>query len=111
MYNSLTALLTLAANSEGKTPVYTVPYKHIVVRRVRAHFPDDGLGDITLALYYGDMKVFPKEGFIYPTSNVFDERLEAHYFLGDDVLVYWKNINTTSSYRVVLDLEFEVLEV
>ena len=111
MRNSLTALLSLAANSEKKESIYKVPYKHIVVDRIRAHFPDGGLGDITLALYYGDMKVFPRKGFIYPTSNVFDERLEAHYFLGDDVLVYWKNINTTSSYRVVLDLEFEVLEV
>ena len=111
MYNSLAFKLTLAANSEKKESIYKVPYKHIVIRRARFDFPDGGLDDVQLALYYGDMKVAPKSGTWQPTSGTLDERLEAHYFLGDEVLLWWKNVNSTTSYRVVGDLEFEVLEV
>ena len=111
MYNSLSFSLELTANSEGEEALYTVPYRRIAIKRVRVTFQSGSKGYVSLALKYGDAKVAPVSGYWYSNDGTLVEDLDLKYFLGDRVVLWWKNTNTSTSFTIIGDLEFEVEEV
>jgi len=98
--------LVAAANTEADVSIYTVPpAQKLIIKRVQIYFPAGTYGELELYFKYGVMKVYPKSGVIKGDNYCHNKETNLEYYSGDQVVIHYKNINTTEERQAFIDLE------
>jgi len=94
---------------EGYKTIYTVPPgATLTVERVVVHFPSGTGGELLVAFYYGQTRVFPEgEGYRGDGTRLEDE-VSAVWISGEDVVVWFRNLSSTDVRRAYGKLEGEL---
>jgi len=96
--------------SEEKTiSIYKVPNGHTLrITSVEIRFPSGTGGELLVALKYGNMKVYPDSGYASGDGGTIRDDVDITYQSGLDVLLYYKNENTTDVREAYINLEGEL---
>jgi len=98
--------LVASPGEKGFKEVYTVPAGYTLkVCRVHVHFPIASAGELRIALYYGQSRVYPEADWISGSDIHFDDPVDLEWFSGDGVRVWFKNTNTVEERSCDLKLE------
>jgi len=98
--------LVAGAGAEDIISIATVPPgKVLTIKRVEVFFPTGDNDELHVALYYGNMKVFPDEGDLVGDNIKYDKAVELKYYSQDPIRLYYKNDNTT--YERIADIVVE----
>jgi len=101
--------LTADPGAKGFVNIVKVPPGHtLLVKLVHIAFPVDTLGELDIALYYGDLKVYPDEGYITGDNMTWVDEVHLHYFSQDPIKLYYRNRNTEVSKEAYVKLEGEL---
>jgi len=98
--------LSISPGKEGFQAIYTVePGKILTTKLVQIAFPAGTYGELYIALYYGNMKVFPETEYVSGDNVLFRKNARLKYWSQDPVLVWYKNVNTTETRDCFIDIE------
>jgi len=102
--------LVASPGAEGFATVAEVPAGKVLrLQKFEVQFPTGTSDELEVALYYGNIKVYPNEGVLVGDNVRYEKDVEATYFSGDPIKVRYKNLNAT--YERVCDIVVEgVLE-
>jgi len=88
--------LVASPGAEDKVTLFTVPDgQRLIVNTIHILFPAGVYGELELSFYYGIQRVFPKERVITGDNVLLEFDTKLVYYSGDDVILYYKNTNTT----------------
>jgi len=98
--------LVAAAGEEGYRTIYTVqPGMTLRVKRVHVHFPIASGGELRVALYYGNLKVYPETDWISGSDVHFDDPVDLAWYSGDRVRLWFENTNAAEERSCDIKLE------
>ncbi|MBW2649062.1 MAG: hypothetical protein JRC53_04505 [Deltaproteobacteria bacterium] len=98
--------ITASAGAEGTTTLYSVKSaQKLTVRRVIFHFPAGSAFQLGLAIRRGIYNVCPEEGIVYGDDAVIVLSDDSVFDSGSDVLVYYKNEDSTNAHSAVVVIE------
>jgi len=98
--------LSFGPGETGLEAIYTVqPGKVLTVESVQIAFPAGVYGELHIALYYGNLKVWPETDYVSGDNVLFKKEVRLRYWSGDRILVWYRNVNTTQVRDCFVDLE------
>jgi len=98
--------LVAGAGAEDIISIATVPPgKVLTIKLVHVAFPIDTLGMLDIALYYGNMKVYPNEGHMSGDNMTWVDEVDLKYFSQDPVRLYYKNRDEAAEKKAYIKLE------
>jgi len=98
--------LVAAPGEEGYRTIYTVQHGMTLrVRKVHVHFPIASAGELRVALYYGNLKVYPETDWICGSDVDFDDCVDLTWYSGDRVRLWFENTNAAEERSCDLKLE------
>jgi len=101
--------LTASAGAEGFVTIATVPAaKTFHAKLFHINFPPDTAGLLDVALYYGDLRVYPEQGFLTGDNTTFVDEIDVRYFSQDEIRIYYRNRDTAAEKRCYLKVEGEL---
>jgi len=95
------------AGSDAFYSLYTVQEDKVIVREIELVFESGTRGVLFASLYYGDMKVAPKEGEYTGDAGRFRDEVNVDYYRGDAVKLRVRNTDTVNPHYLVGSLEVE----
>jgi len=102
--------LVASAGVEADVSIYTVPpAQKLVIKRVQIYFPSGTYGELEIFFKYGVMKVYPKSGVVKGDNYTHEKETNLEYYRGDNVVIHYKNTNTTEERQAFIDLEGELM--
>jgi len=103
---SIVDFAVIGAGESGFRDIYKVqPGKVIKCYRIQIRYPSGTNGDLRLALYYGLLKVAPRTPYWFGNDIKITENLDQKYYSGDQVRIWFENVNTTASREYSLVIE------
>ena len=106
---SIPYFLSAAGGAEGTVAIYTVPGgKTLTITKAGIAFPVGTYFELELALRYGDMQVLPEGATLKGDNMMWEKNCELKWFSGDDVILYYKNLNATEIREANLNLDGEL---
>jgi len=103
---SLTYRLAASPGDSGFATIYTVdPGRILKIHKVIIHFPSGTAGELRLALYYGNLKVYPKTPYVNGDDVKLEDYVDLTWFSGDDVKLWYENTNVTTARYADVKLE------
>jgi len=101
--------LTASPGAEGFISIATVPAGRIFHAKLfHINFPIDTGGLLDIALYYGDLKVYPEQGYLTGDNTTFVDEIDVRYFSQDEIRIYYRNRDTAAEKRCYLKVEGEL---
>jgi len=101
--------LTASPGAEGFVTIATVPAGKIFhAKLIHMNFPIDTGGLLDVALYYGNLKVYPTEGFMTGDNTTFVDEIDVRFFSQDPIRIYYRNRDTAAEKRCYLKVEGEL---
>jgi len=98
--------LSISPGATGFELIYTVdPGKILTVKIVQVAFPAGTYGELHIAIYYGNLKVWPKTDYVSGDNVLFRKGVSIKYYSGDPIRVWYKNTNTTETRDCFIDVE------
>jgi len=98
--------LNIAPTDEGYISIYQVQNGKIIeLRKIQIIFPAGTEGELQLSLWYGDLKVAPNTDYWHGDSGKIEDCLKVKYYSGDDVMIRYKNINTTYYRKATIKID------
>jgi len=88
-----------------KTAYVVPPGATLKLEEVTVSFPIGTYGELEVALYYGQTMVFPEERPITGDGVSVSKRVDLEWYSQDEVVVWFKNYNTTQKRQAYLNLE------
>jgi len=106
---SISYHLVASPGAEDIISIATVPPgKVLKIKLVHVSFPIDTLGELDVALYYGNTKVYPNEGYMSGDNMTWVDEVKICYYSQDPIRLYYKNRNTAASKEAYVKLEGEI---
>jgi len=98
--------LSISPGATGFENIYTVkPGKTLTVKVVQVAFPAGTYGELQIAIYYGNLKVWPETDHVSGDNVLFRKEARIKYYSGDPVRVWYNNTNATETRDCFMDLE------
>lgn len=102
---SIPYFLSKAAIESGFIDIYTVEAgKTLRVNKIRVQFPSGSLGELEVALYYGDLKVAPETDSYAGDDARFEDDINVVYF-SDDAVKIWYNCTIAAARMANIKLD------
>jgi len=102
----ISKFLNVPPTDEGYTSVYQVPKGKIIeLRKIQLIVPAVVNGELYISLWYGDLKVAPNTDYWHGDDGKIEDCLKTRYYSGDDVMVWYKNVNTTYYRKVTIKID------
>jgi len=90
--------ITAGAGAEGDVTALTVPDGYIFrLNRVEILFPSGTVGELEISIYQGIHKTLPDEGVWTGDHVLLKHETERRWGSGEDVVIHYKNLNTTAA--------------
>lgn len=101
--------ITFTAGSEGTTALYSVKSaQKFKLTEVQFCFPSGSKFFLGLAIQRGIYRVCPEEGLVYGDNNVIKLEDDTVFDSGSDVLLYYKNEDSTNDHSAVVIITGEL---
>jgi len=95
--------------AEDFVTIATVPPGKIFHAKLfHINFPIDTGGLLDIALYYGNLKVYPAEGFMTGDNTTFVDEIDVRYHSQDPIRIYYRNRDTAAEKKCYLKVEGEL---
>jgi len=102
----ISKFLNIAPTTEGFTSIYKVPNGKIIeLQKIQIIDPSGTNGEVYISLWYGDLKVAPDVDYWEGDSGKIEDCLKVKYYSGDDVMVWYKNVNTTNYRKATIKID------
>jgi len=102
----ISRFLNIAPATEGYTSIYTVDKGKIIeLKKIQIIFPAGTEGELQLSLWYGDLKVAPDTEYWHGDSGKVEDCIKVRYYSGDDVMIRYKNVNTTYYRKATIKID------
>ena len=99
---TITKELEVAAGSSGYLTLYTVPGgKTFRLKKTTVHFNDDCDYNLSLAIFFGVMKMVPTSGFLVGDNETIESSIEVVYPPDTDVKLYYSNTGSSTVHATV----------
>jgi len=106
----ISRFLNISPGAEGYTSIYTVDNGKIIeLKKIQIIFPAGTDGELQISLWYGDLKVAPDTDYWHGDSGKIEDCLKVKYSSGDDVMIWYKNINTTDYRKATIKIDAVIL--
>jgi len=98
--------LVAGPGATGYVDIYTVPPGKILhAKRVVVHFPSGVAGELRVALYYGNMRVYPDKPYVSGDDVTFDDKIDVTFWSQDSVRLWYENTNAAEPRSCHIKLE------
>jgi len=101
--------LSASPTTEAKVSIYKIPpAKRFILTKIEVAFPVGTYGELEIALYRGHMRLWPEERNVTGDDVHYVKELRWEFDSGSEILLYYKNVNTTQVRDAFIVLEGEL---
>jgi len=102
--------LVAGPGTTGYVDIYTVPPGKILhTKRVVVHFPSGVAGELRVALYYGNLRVYPDRPYVSGDDVTFDDKIDVTFWSQDSVRLWYENVSPTDARAADIKVEGDLL--